>query len=199
MWHEYTHNPMKWEVFFQWLHKGLQPLHWLNVHIINAHLKCPWDSCALWSSEAGEPTAVRDCQDWQGGEKGVRQRGRGGDAACWFRLVFRMSWVRYEEQLRGGRGWEDNYARAQKQKGKEKKANNNVRKRKGRSRKKWHVVLTHNIYVTRASWSHEGVYRHAGRTQCELQLSRANRCENIHWTSDSLITRFYIFVSGQPS
>lgn len=186
---EYTHNPKKWEVFFQWLHKGLQPLHWLNVHIINAHLKCPWDSCALWSSEAGEPTAVRDCQDWQGGEKGVLQRGRGGDAACWFKLGIQNVMSEIWRTAERGRGWEDNWARAQKQKGKEKKANNNVRKWKD-GVGKWRVVLTHNIYVTRASWSHESVYRHAWRTQCALQLSRANRCKSIHWMSDSLITRF---------
>lgn len=69
---------------------------------------------------------------------------------------------------------------------KRKKANDNKGKWKDGVGKLTCMVLTHSIYVTRAPWSHEGVYGHAWRTECELQLSHANRCVSVWWMSDSL-------------
>lgn len=48
----------------------------------------------------------RECD--RGGGEGTERAG-----LSW---VFRLSYVRYEEQLRGERGWEDKYSGAQKQK-----------------------------------------------------------------------------------
>lgn len=152
-------------------------------------------SCA---QEAGEPTAVRDCQDWLWGKKGEWQSGRGGDRACWFKLGIKNVMSEIWKTAERGRVWEDSYARAHKWRGKEKKnLNDNIRKWKDGVGKMTSVVLTHYIHVTRAPWSHDGVYEHAWRAQCELQLSRANRCVSVQWMSD-LINHFQFVVFGQP-
>lgn len=79
---------------------------------------------------------------------------------------------------------------------KRKKANDNKAKWKDGVGKLTCMVLTRNIYVTRAPWSHEGVYRHAWRAECELQLSQANRCLSVRWMSyspsDHLLSNFCV-------
>lgn len=85
----------------------------------------------------------RECD--RGGGEGTERAG-----LSW---VLRLSCVRYEEQLRGK---EDGKTSKQGHR-KEKKANDNKAKWKDGVGKLTCMVLTHNIYVTRAPWSHEGV------------------------------------------